>query len=364
MINFTGAYALKSVDTLTAMTSLSTYYFHIYPTQVTTRANIYYLPIQYGFYIYIESSKLYVVHSGKYDDGTWSCPLTTANQHYQIALTYTGTADNTTAPVIWINGVKQTVTYEVVPDTSKIFSTDYFYIGGTSNIASTNAFTGAIGEFAFFRGTGLSDAIMQQLTSSRKMGMPLQYSTCTNYFAMDSLPTVSTLVPNSDIAYTWITAAPAWSKINAQDGTIIKADKNDDGETVEFGMTTATITGSVHGVSIQTYAYIDDTSIQATLSVYMASAYQTYQGLGNTGTSYETRYHNFYPAYGTFWSQTDVDNMQVALKAAATIGKSQENNFDYVAALVFHGSPITDRKEQIRMASLNQSLYVNNYLSY
>jgi hypothetical protein len=375
MISFSGKRALRTITTISDLSAGgASFYVHIYPTTVSgTDYTIFADENKAGWRLFVRTGSLYFYHTGKDATNDFLCHCTTtaisANTHYQIAFSFGFGIDDTDF-VCYINGVSQSITTDTSPTDTEAVTAHTLYVGGQSTTASTYPFVGYIGEWAY--NTGIwSTTNMIYLTTSKLMRQPKLRGLAVGYWEMSEVPdnvsitSFTNLVPDGDVAYTWSTAAPGYAYIDADDANNIKASKSDDGELVEFSCQTTTITAGLRVTLVRLYiaAAQESTSRDLTCSIYMASAYQTYQDFGASGTGKE--YHTLYfyaPAAG--WYQTDVDNMKLALQAPATIGKDEEVQVYFTQLQVGIGYRILDYVLENNLVGDDAVGFANNYLQY
>lgn len=186
-----GTTPITSSTNINAATN-ATHYFHIWPNTITGTT---YRTIWYnisGFaahYIYVANSKLYVLDGafnllGASTDGLWSVPISNQTE-YQVTIKHEW-GNDAANPVVYLNGVSQTVTEVQTPNLSFGIGATHMIIGAQA--ASSLPFDGRIGDFAWWN-VQLDNAWMEILTKSRKMGIPLQISVANleGYWSLDDI---------------------------------------------------------------------------------------------------------------------------------------------------------------------------------
>ena len=117
-------------------------------------------------------------------DGIWTVPIS-ANTHYLVAIKFQW-GNTTVNPVVFLNGVSQTVTETSTPNNT------ISWLNAILNIGADNGdlgdFDGKISEFAWWN-SQLTDPQCTQLTLAKVKGLPLQISPSTlqNYWPMDEV---------------------------------------------------------------------------------------------------------------------------------------------------------------------------------
>jgi hypothetical protein len=253
VLNFDGCYALKTVSNIAALSAAGgTIYLHIneniddsdWDSDEATILKFDNFRIYLGRFM--TSVNLIIEHTGSTATGQW-LGATLTNAQHQIAFSYDFSAGAPADPVLVIDGVTF-IARVVAPSGAYAIGAQQAFIGGESVSAVTNPCKVPLGEVAIFVGTKLTETQMKQLTTSKTMRMPLQYSSCTHYWAMDEIAdgeeyaaVGNQINPNGDVLTPWVSATPHYSKINAADGVYLQADPNDDSEVEIFDCTTDTI---------------------------------------------------------------------------------------------------------------------------
>lgn len=376
MLDFrTDTTALRTISNIAALsTAGGTIYFHINENidgdDWSGESTI----IKFdNFRVYLNkissSVNLFIEHIGSVSNGWWVSASLTNAQH-QIAFTYDFSAGVPADPVIVVDGVTDIVELSA-PDGAYAIGAQPMLIGGESETAVTNPCRVPLGEIAVFVGTKLTKAQMIQLTSSKVMRMPLQYSTCTHYWAMDEIPNGvayavagNQINPNGDVLTPWNTETPHWSKINAQDGVSIYAEPNDDYETEQFDCTTDTIPANrkVGAFLMDMYAKRAKRDSGPILSVWLGCNGTTAAQFAGLGTSFGWVPTMYFYVFGT---QAHLDALQLYL-ATRSLNSDDEISVDQVKMTPYYiWNRILDYKSGVYLVGISEAVGVaNNYLSY
>ena len=363
MINFNGKNACRPFSVLASMSSGATFYFHIDLDSTDVGDKTIFSTT--NFRVYTSGTSLLIEHLGSTANGWWGRAITAG--HHQIAFSYDFSAGAPAMPLLSIDDVGTAMVELTAPVGAVAIGSQVWFVGGESVDAAINSFNGSIGEIGIKIGTKLTQAQLNSLTQTRTMRLPLQWA-FTHYWALDEIVTGSAiggitaaLVPDSDIAISWSTAAPHWSKIDADDGNLIKADKDDDNETEEYSSTTATISDSIWKIRVG-LKLNQESSVDIDLSIFMVSAYEAPRSTSST-TGVKTEYFNFFPAALTTWSQTNLDAMQLSLESH-TMGSDDEVTVYYLFANVYYSKKIMDYIGGNSIVGTDAVGADNNYLSY
>jgi hypothetical protein len=362
MINFTGYKACRPFSLLADMSSGATFYFHIdLDSTDDTEKTIFSTA---NFRIYTVLTTIFIEHLGSTTNGWWGVAIGTG--HHQIAFSYDFSAGAPAQPLFSMDGVG-TFAEITAPSGAYAIGSGAWRFGGENVDTPVNSFNGSIGEIGIKIGTKLTQAQLNSLTQTRTMRMPLQWG-FTHYWAMDEIVTgsaiggiTSALVPDGDIAISWSTAGTHYNLIDADDGSSIQANKDDDNETEEYSATTATISGSIWKVRVG-IKLSQESAVTMGVSIYMVSAYETYQQT-NATTGIKTEVKNFFPTALNSWSQTDLDAMKLSLKSN-TMSSTDEVIVYYLYATVYYSKNVLDYIGGNSIVGTDAVGADNNYLSY
>lgn len=304
-----------------------------------------------------------------HNDGLFLIPTPIGEGNTQFAFSYDFTAGAPAEPIVYINGVLQSLT-SLPPTVAVAITAAKWLIGGGSATILTNPLRNSnVGEVAFFVGTKLTAAQMIQLTSSKVMRQPLQYSACTHYWAMDEIAdgqayavVGNQIVPNGDVATPWNTVTPHYSKINAADAVYLHADASDDAEQEQFDCTTDTIPANrkVGALVMDVKGYRDTgVSNPTTFTVGIATGEQTIM-LPATTNGWAPSLLSY-----VFAVQANLDALQLYLNSP-TMGSEKDIYIDQVIITPYYiWNRILDYKSGNYLVGITEAVGVaNNYLSY
>ena len=371
MLNFTSSYALKTVSNIAALsTAGGTIYLHINENidDADWSGESTILKF-YNFRIYLakifSSVNLFIEHIGSVSNGLWVSNSLTNAQH-QIAFSYDFSAGAPADPVLVVDGATAIIKISA-PDGAYAIGAQPMLIGGESVTVETNPCVVPVGEIAVFVGTKLTEAQMIRLTSSRVMRMPLQFSACTHYWAMDEIAdrqayaiASAQINPDGDTTTSWNTATPHWSKINAADAVYLHADAGDDAETEEFTCSTDTIPAyrKVGAISIDVKGYKDSAASNPTVFTNISSDQTIVLSTSNAWAATLTTYVNLL-------NQATVDALVLYL-TSPTMGSDEDIYIDQVKITLYYiWNRILDYKSGNYLVGTSDAVGVaNNYLSY
>jgi len=243
---------------------------------------------------------------GTHDDPyIWTVPLSPSTW-YDIAIALQW--NNSSAPVVYANGVALTVTLYQTGDSTDTMKTDVWTLGG----GTTGA--GYIGGFAWYNAQ-LSATTMKLLTARRKYDAPLDFPTnLVQYIPMDDFPvgeytaSNTNITPSADVANTF--GSGNFSSIASDDGSYLSAGSSDDNETYTCELTTFTVPSgySAFATTQSIKGNTDDTE-NPSASVTINAVEQTVWGQSFSGSDAISTRSDYLAL-----SQSDIDGMRLNLK--------------------------------------------------
>lgn len=261
--------------------------------------------------------------------GQWTCPIT--DGHHIIGIKFNMSDQRVMDPVIFIDGVSQTITEEKAPVNSLAHPSDIMCFGGyffynplfDPFYSSTNTWQGKIGEFYLHSGLH-TDAQMEILTRKdlKRKAMHLESSSLVYYFPFDEIPdqvqigTTHTLYPSGDVNAEWSTKTSTyyWSSVILDNETdYIRATGTDDNEEQIFDLTSFTLDAdeTVYAVKVIIKGLHSDIE-EVTPYLWIDGVATALGSTKFTGTTAE-----FIRYYKGSLTQSQIDGMQVGLKVGS-----------------------------------------------
>jgi len=281
--------------------------------------------------IYISSNKLYFMKVGSTTSGLWSCPIAT-NTKYQCAILYDHNANASYDPVIYLNGVSQTVTEEATPSGIAADVAGILWMGGITDYES-ELFCGYIGDVWFYQGS-LTAAQLIRATTNRIHGYALQFgSNIMHNWWMNEIPDGNeissnnfAIKPDGNIATPWTTCS--YTYINSFDDSKANADDGDDNEEFQVSCDTQTLTSGYRVIGCQICVEASGTAGKTLNVKYKVAGDGSYTSIGiitltATDTVYLIRFFRYL-------NQTQIDGFEVGL-LTGSISSGQNVYVDYVS---------------------------------
>lgn len=256
---------------------------------------------------------------------------------YDFAMNMTFNVEGT-VPVMYLNGVKQTVTTETSGGHWENMQNGEWIVG---DYASNSPY---IGGFAWWNAK-LSDENMEKLTRARRHDMPLYMTTnLVNYVPLDDFPVneylsySQTIVPDADVQNTF--SAGNYASLAADDTNYLVIDKFDDIETGIFSYGTFTIPNgfSCFGSKLSLTGMKEEYNVANTPPPPTVSL--TKGGGTNTSdwsvplTLSMATYTN---TENSTWTQTDVDGVKINITSGTMPNKSQSKiDIDYTPLTIYY----------------------------
>lgn len=346
MIEYTSRIGSRTLSNIAALGSAAGIYVAFYPTLIT--GGPYYLFWTDEFSCYVQNSKLYFEADPKMgDNGRWSTPIS-VNTFYRFLLIYNFTGSDSANPTFYLNGATPTVTEESTPADVNSHSASIFYFGNYTHVAGSNAygFQGYISECAIYSSVASADRTL--ISKINLKGDAARYPNCLHYWdcnvVHDGVAITqfsSPLVPNADDIYTWETAGPAWSALDADDANTIKCTKNDDGEVAVFSLTTTTIPAGADIVSITVRLKGNSEDGDGfNIELWINGAWTSPISSGDLpSSSGYTSYIYFDNPTPYAWTQATIDDLKIRLTPPASIGKDSELTLVYIEVVPFYMQP-------------------------
>lgn len=291
--------------------------------------------------IYLASSKLYFLKEGGLfgTDGVWSCSIS-ANTKYQCAIEYDHNSNESDNPVIYLNGVSQTVTEELTPDTLTTDAAGLLYIGGNMSLA--DMFQGEICDVWLYQGS-MTAAQLTRATTNRLHGYSLQFANTLHNWWMSEFAAgvgnVILILPDSDVATPWNSCT--YTQINSSDDTRAHAGRTDDNEEFQFGFGTDTIVSGETAIAFEVgiEGYGDKTPTYKYKRGGDAG-FTTLAVIPLTGSE-----ATYYLPSTQVLTQTQIDGMQGSI-LTPTMGSGDDIYIDYVQIKIASTRiPCYDRKK-------------------
>lgn len=277
----------------------------------------------------IENGRLYFctiynILSGSPDE--WYCDVSAATR-YCVGLKYNFNGSANT-PVIFINGVKQTLTKsQNRSGTISAHGSDYMTIGGSiifsqaeNFFTETQQFGGRIGDLYIDFTRQQTDAEMQRHTGSWLKGFSYYHQRTSSgiYCPMDemgdgvNIAVANDMLVNGDDTAAWTTKTQStyWDSIDVDNGTdYIRAKNNDDLEDIIFNCGTFTIpTGAtvpIVEVIVKCQLSADAPALQ--VSIFKDPNWLTVWSVGNTSLT------TFNKPYLGDWTQAQLNNAKIKI---------------------------------------------------
>lgn len=281
--------------------------------------------------------------------GVWSCNISAGN--YLFALKYNFGGSDSAVPVIYLNGVKQTLTQESAPKGTSANSAGRLVIGGKiyyypALIATTETeqFGGRQGDYHVYT-RQLTDAECEDYTKAKIKGFAYfqRPAGCILYCPMDELndstqniSVTNTIVPNGDISGTWTTKTQSsnWESLNADSTDYVEAGGSDDGISLIMDTSTFTIpAGSIVScIDFHIKGYASTSGVQPSVSILKGSTWYSLTSItlpvGSTSGDIKMTY------VGDSWTQAEIDGLQIKI-TAPTLSKSDTIRIYYAYVNVF-----------------------------
>lgn len=344
MIEYTSRIGSRTLSNIAALGSAAGIYVAFYPTLIT--GGPYYLFWTDEFSAYVQNSKLYFEADPKDgDNGRWSTPIS-VNTFYRFLLIYNFTGSDSANPIFYLNGTTPTVTEESTPADVNSHSASIFYFGNYTHVSGSNAygFQGYISECAIYSSVASDDRTL--ISKINLKGDAARYPNCLHYWDCNVVhdgtaitQNLGACVPNGDDTYTWETAGPAWSVLDADDGTSLKCTKNDDGEILVCNLTSITLPAGADVVSITVRVKGDSEDGDAfQVALWINGAWTSNISTGALSGGYSS-YLYFDNTTPYAWDQSTIDNLKVRLTPPASIGKDEELEPEYIEVIPFFMMP-------------------------
>ena len=277
--------------------------------------------------------------------GAWTCSVS-ATTRYCCGLKYDFNSNESSDPVIYLNGVKQTMTEVSTPASIPAHPSSKMTIGARAWYLEGSyeylyeQFSGRIGDI-YIATRQHTDDEMERHTKSWVKGFSYyhQKGDALLYCPLDEIndsvaqSTTNTLWPNGDVNSLWSgkTQATYWESINADTTDYIEAGKNDDAEEQQCDMETFTIpAGSTVGmVALELKGYDSSETGSMTVKIKKGASWLSWSlDLNNSTATVYT--HTWFGS----WTQAEIDGMQIGL-LTPTMGKNSSITIYYVKALVY-----------------------------
>lgn len=317
--------------------------------------------------VYLSSNKLYfykAISGGSEDEGRWSVPIS-ANTNYQVAIQYNHNSSESSDPVIYLNGVSQTVTEEVTPTSLSTDAAGILYVGSAG--VFSDPLQGVIGDVALFQGTLTTEQLVQ-LTSTRLARFPLQISTLIHYWPIDEFPdgssiaSANTILPDSNVTTTW--SSGTYTSVNASDNVYAQAGGSDDNETFQVGYGTFTLPAGESGIGFKFSVEGNNggSSVSGATTKYkLGGGSNTTIGsccsLGSDATAVSYSRQSL--------SQSQIDGFEGAV-TVGTMGATDEINVDYMPVTIYSSKyySLDYKGNTIKLQGFAGNGAAGKYLSY